>query len=49
MKRTDALAIEAEIKNICTQKGLWITTEKEFKPDLKMIRIKEISIKVTDN
>ena len=49
MKKADALVIAEEIEVICKKRGLWITTEKEFKPDLKMIRIKEISIKVTDN
>ena len=49
MKLADAMGLEERIRSICVKSGLWITTEKEFKPDLKMIRIKEISIKVTEN
>jgi len=41
--------IKREIISICNKFGLWYTIEHENKPDLRMIRIKEISIKIKDN
>ena len=38
--------IKQEITRICNKYGLWHTVEYERKPDLRMIRIKDISIKV---
>ena len=38
--------IKQEIMRICNKYGLWHTVEYERKPDLRMIRIKDISIKV---
>ena len=44
-----AEAIKSEIISICNKNNLWCTVEYENKPDLRMIRIKEISIKIKDN
>ena len=49
MTNAQAEKVKNEIIAICNLNGLWSTVEYERKPDLKMIRIKEISIKVTDN
>jgi len=40
--------IVTQIKKICTDNNLWHTVEAENKPDLKIIRIKEISIKINN-
>ena len=44
-----AESIKKEILSVCNKFGLWYTIEHENKPDLRMIRIKEISIKIKDN
>jgi len=49
MIKSKAKEIEHEIISACNKYGLWCTVEYDRKPDLKMIRIKEISIKITDN
>ena len=49
MKQSEAKVLAEDIKSLCAKNNLWITTEHEYKPDLKMIRIKEISIKVDGN
>ena len=41
-----ALQILSVFKTICKKYGVWFTVEKEYKPNLRMIKIKEISIKV---
>ena len=46
MEQAKALKLEAEIVDLCKRHGLWVTVEHELKPDLRMIRIKEISIKI---
>jgi hypothetical protein len=46
MTKDQALNLLKEIESLCRQHGLWLTVEHENKPDLRMIRIKEISIKV---
>ena len=46
MDKTAALKVQSEFESLCKKYGLWFTIEREEKPDLKMIRIKEISIKV---
>ena len=35
-----------EIRSICEKNGLWFSVTSEMKPDLKMIRINEISIQI---
>ena len=46
MNKNQALKLSEEIQSLCYQHGLWVTIEHENKPDLRMIRIKEISIKI---
>jgi hypothetical protein len=46
MTKDQALKLSEEIESLCHKHGLWLTVEHENKPDLRMIRIKEISIKV---
>lgn len=46
MTKDQALKLLEQIQSLCRQYGLWVTVEHENKPDLRMIRIKEISIKV---
>ena len=46
MKEIEARKIAHDISELCKRHGLWVTVEEEHKPDLKMIRIKEISIKI---
>lgn len=46
MNKDQALKLSEEIQSLCYQHGLWVTIEHENKPDLRMIRIKEISIKI---
>lgn len=46
MTKDQALKLSEEIQSLCHQHGLWVTVEHENKPDLRTIRIKEISIKV---
>ena len=48
MTEAEAIAIQDEIKEYCAGHGLWVSIEHERKPNLKMIRIKEISIKVEE-
>lgn len=46
MRKEEAQEVLALIKKVCRKYGLWLTVETEEKPDLKFIRIKEISIKI---
>ena len=46
MTQTEALKIQAEIEAICKKYGLWWYVEHAKKPELDIVRIKEISIKV---
>lgn len=48
MKKADALKIRDEIQSLCKKYGLWISVEHVCQPNLKMIKIKEISIKITE-
>ena len=48
MTQEQALDVQREIERICNKLGLFLTVEHQKRPDLKMIIIKEISIKVTD-
>lgn len=41
-----AWEIVEKIRQIVKEHGLWVTVLTEEKPDLKMIRIQEISIRV---
>jgi hypothetical protein len=43
-----ALAIQAEFERIINKYGLWSKIEHDKRPGLKMITIREISIKVTE-
>lgn len=43
-----ALEVQREFERLCNKHGLWLTVEHEKRPDLKVIRIKEISIKITE-
>lgn len=49
LTKTQAKAAEQEIISVCNKYGLWYTLEYEKKPDLRAIKIKEISIKVLKN
>ena len=46
MTQTQALSLEKELLELCRKHGVWVTVERELKPDLRMIRVKEISIKI---
>lgn len=46
VSKAQALQIQAELEDLCRKYGLWFTVQHELKPDLKMIRIQEISIKI---
>jgi len=46
MKKEEAIKILNQIEALCIKYGLWYSVETEKKPDLKMIKIREISIKV---
>ena len=46
MKEPEAKELLKKLISICAEHGLWVTIEEERKPDLKMIRVKEISIRV---
>lgn len=48
MKPAQAASIVGEIERVCRKHNLFFTVEFENKPDLKMIRVKEISIKVDE-
>ena len=47
-KPDEAWNIVNKIKAICKEEGLWIFVKTEEKPDLEMIRIEEISIKIDE-
>jgi len=46
MDKAKALDLVKEFESLAQKHGLWITVLTEKKPDLKWIRIQEISIKV---
>ena len=46
MDEPKAMNVLNEFKALAKKHGVWITTVMEEKPDLKWIRIQEISIKV---
>ena len=46
MKESEARKVVEMIVSLCEKHGLWAIIEEERKPELKMIRVKEISIKV---
>jgi len=48
MTKDEAKKIQQEIEAICRKHGLWFFVEYENKPELRMIRVKEISIKIGD-
>jgi len=48
MNQEQALAVQHEIERICNKYGLFLTVEHQKRPNLRMIVIKEISIKVTE-
>lgn len=46
MREIEARQVAEKIRNICKEHGLWCIIEEQHKPELKMILVKEISIKV---
>lgn len=42
-----ARAILIEITDVCKKHGLWVSHTEERKPDLKIIKVNEISIKIS--
>jgi hypothetical protein len=46
MTKDEAIKVLNQIEAVCVKYGLWYTVETEKKPDLRMIRIKEVSIKI---
>jgi hypothetical protein len=46
MKELEARNLVEQIRELCKKNGLWITITEEHKPNLAMIRVEEISIKV---
>jgi hypothetical protein len=48
MTKEKALQILREIETVCKKHALWFDVKMEQHPDLKMIRVQEISIKIDD-
>lgn len=48
MNKETALKIQREIEAVCIKHGLWFNAIHENKPELRMIRIQEISIKIDE-
>jgi len=48
MTADQAEAVKQELLRICNRYGLWYTIETEHKPNIRIIRIKDISIKITE-
>jgi len=46
MTKEEATKVLNYIEAICAKYGLWYTVETEKKPDLRTIRVKEISMKI---
>jgi hypothetical protein len=46
MSKDEAMALVEVFRKLCIKHGLWMTTQFEEKPDLRMVRITEISIKI---
>lgn len=46
MTKPEALKLQQKIQDLCTKYSLWVDVVHILKPDLKMIKIKEISIKI---
>lgn len=46
MLKEDAIKVLNQLEAVCIKHKLWYTVETEKKPELSMIRIKEISIKI---
>ncbi len=46
MNKEEAVKVLNQIEALCMKNDLWYTVETEKRPDLKTIRIKEISIKI---
>jgi hypothetical protein len=46
MVKEDAIRVVNQIEAICLKHNLWCVVESVKQPELKMIKIKEISIKV---
>ena len=46
MTKEEAIKVLNQIEAVCVKYGLWYTVETEKRPDLRMIKIKEVSIKV---
>ncbi len=46
INKPQALQIQAELEALCRKYGLRLIIQHELSPRLKMIRVKEISIKV---
>lgn len=46
MTREEANKVVSLIDAVCVKYGLWYTIEQDKRPDTRMIRIKEISIKI---
>ncbi len=46
MTKDDAIKVLNQIEAICVKNDLWYIVETEKRPNLKTIRIREISIKI---
>lgn len=46
MNEQQARKIVSEIQAIAKRNGLWVSISEDHRPDLKMIRVNEISIKI---
>jgi hypothetical protein len=46
MDEKSAKLVLSQIEKVCKQYDLWYVVEEERKPDLRMIRVKEIFIKI---
>lgn len=46
MTKEEAIKVLNQIEALCVKNDLWYVVETDKRPDLKMIKIKEISIKI---
>jgi hypothetical protein len=46
MTKDEAVKVLNQIEAVCVKNGLWYTVETEKRPELRSIKVKEISIKI---
>lgn len=48
MNKAQALKALEEVEALCRKHGLFCTIERQYRPELKFITIKDITIKITE-